>query len=554
MIFIFTFLSFLKPSSYSIWKDTYHMDDPNYLPIVPIFQFFQTQLIPDLFGFADVFSSPNSTDLGVIQILKNLNHRINTTSNLNLLRSLCDQQSNSHACLAYARIYEFGSYGTEESSATAIKYYEKAAELNCSIAYSMLSFYHRYFDINIPLSIMEADASGLTLESIIPIALQHYKGKYRPKSCYSSTRRLKPVGSIIATMNDYVFPMPLLSDSEYHRIQDSEDPKDLYTRGLIYLTDPFPSIEEVRNASVLLQKSYEQGYDKAGPAYAFTLLLLENTTKGENILIKHSRLSDPVALYLWGIQLISSGQILDIQNGKYLLQQSKDSGFLPAIHYDGFLYYYGLNGHPRNSKKAYQIFTQSASLGHIPSINIAATMLIGGDGPVVNCDLAMENLMKLLDFGPWTKYLERYVSRGSETAFLKMIDMGITPNKLLKTNKTTTKTYMEKSEEYLQNVRMARNGDSASLIYLALQSPFKDAIDYINKLKQKERSLSALVFPLKLTIFLKYLMPYLRGDLEDDSFFASFFNTLLHILLILLTFISLVCLVFARINYTLSSK
>ena len=552
MILSLLFITIAKLPIRSPWKDTLRMTDLNYLPIVPIFRL--TKIADQQFFIDSLTEESYNGDNRTITIIKLLNRKENVNLNIQLLQTLCDTEHNPKACLAYGRIFEFGSYNQTENHTIAIQYYQKAVKYNDTDALGLLSFYHRYYKQDLALSILEADVSSPLVENIIPKSIQQFEGHYRPKSCPTSTRSLLGIGAALSSMSDFVFDVPDVNASEYERMKNSTDPKDLYTLGLIHLTEPYPSSEDILISYKYLQSAYSKGYVMAGTPLAFTAFLQGNLTLSDALFSKQVKIHDVRAIYLFAIRLLSNNDIDDIRDGRNFMQEAKHLGFMPAIYQDAVYSYLGLYGYQRDARTAHKGFIKAATFNFLPASYQAANQLIGGDGAVVNCEVGYNMLMKMIDYGPWTTFLERYVSRGSEIAFLKMMDMGLTPNKVIKTNKIEKTKKIDRGDEYLKNIRLARNGDAAALIWLALESPLDETEEYLQKIASKEPAISILETPLRMTIFFKHFMGYMRGEYEQNTFFTKCFQTILNFVLILTLFMTLCILVFARLKYTLESK
>lgn len=533
----------------SPWKRAMLMNDTNYLPIVPIFQLMSSKNKTITF-LADSLTFGTTAEK-ISGKIEELNKRKNVQQNLDKIRDMCDLEENGKACVCYGRILEFGSYNVTENITEAYKYYTKAQNLNETSALPMLSFYHRYYQKDIESSIIEASASTSFVESSIPASIQHYEGKYRPKSCPAAARKLKDLSEAVAMMNDEVFhTQQEMNETEYKRLKKSSDPKDQYKLAVYQLSQPYMDNKTLTSSIKLLNKSYENGYSQAGAPLA-RLQFFKNPKESLLLLRKFSDIGDPIANYAFSEIAPALGNEF-ARLGLECLKSAVNVNSLPAIHKFGEITYYGL-GVTRSAKDAYKIFSKGAVLGYKRSIYKMATMLLGGDGATVDCPRAVENLRKITDLGPWSSFFDRYVARGSEVAYLKMIDLGLTPCKFIPTNRTKGYMHADKDTEYLTYIRNARQGDDESIVWLALKSPLNEAEEYLLKLRQLKTTSRILELPIRAYLTIKNFRPWLKGELnpEDAEFISSKFGFFKLLFVFTTFFVTFMLLVIARVRVIL---
>ena len=147
-------------------------------------------------------------------------------------------------------------------------------------------------------------------------------------------------------------------------------------------------------------------------------------------------------------------------------------------------------------------------------------MLSGGDYVAADCQRAVKILRNLMEFGPWSAFLEKYVDRGSEVAYLKMTDMGLTLSMVVRTDKSRESKNEE--ENYYKNIHSAMLGDIESLVWLAVKSSPHEAKEYIQKINAMQVS-NIIVIPLKMYIVFNNFVPWLKGQLkEEDAEYITF--------------------------------
>jgi len=546
---IFALLFFKIWSSNAPWKTGIKLNDPEYLPVPPLFGLVKVKdnsdaIIADLLTFA-----PGEMTNDTLNIVRELNERINSTQNLESLNDLCFINNNSQACLVLARIYEFGAYGKQENHTLSYELYKKASDLNNTHALSVLSYYHRYPTNNDPISsIIESDATMYSIDSILASSIQHSSGNLRPKSCSAAARILLPVAQSLCSL--YLFPNTSpVNQTELERIQNSTQPMDLYTKAMAMIYVPYPSNKEKSFAKDLLKQAFEQGYQNAAAPLA-TLYLNQakpNISKAIHFLSKALVLNDPAAMLLASeLFSISDSNLLNPSEAKRLVKGAASQGYAPAIHKLGILTYYGLIGIPRSATKGFELFSQAAAMGYRPSIFQVAQQMIGGDGVVVDCEKAVEMLRRIVDTGPWSDFYDKYVSNHSLHAYTLMNDLGLTPCEYVESSNDTKWN----STESLKIVRAARDGNITAIIWLIFNSNLRDAEGLFIKLRQLDRTMAIIEKPLRAYIIIRGYFSYMQGKLDQNElpFLMSMASPFLSMILKLFTFILLSILIILRVQ------
>ena len=295
-----------------------------------------------------------------------------------------------------------------------------------------------------------------------------------------------------------------------------------------------------------------------------------------------------------------------------IINSISESSYPPAIHRLAELTYFGLMQIKRSAKDAFILYLKSAACGYNPSILAAAKQLVGGDGVCEDCEMAASLLRGIVDSGPWSIFYDKYVKfRRSKVAFLRMIEMGLTPpiwldqheiiDSTIKTNQSdlnlneeqmkfiiddelkkalgsiklneefhsmpcsfdcfmTKKVFEEiclipekfRNNEFLDNIRMARNGDGHSLLWLIMNSNTSDALKWLERLESFPVETFYISKLLKIFIMIKGALNY--GNLSEfdkillKMMILPFFNDFL----IFLVTVLLVFFVSMRIHYVIS--
>lgn len=529
------------------WKRGLMMDDPYYLPPPPVFKLItvdgNNMAVDDL--------TWNATNEEEIQSIYNaLYIRDDVDLNINKLKTLCEL-NNHNACLGYGRIFEFGAYNQTQNHTIAREYYAKAVKYGSKTASSLLSFYHRYYDKDIPLSIVEADISPSAIESVLSRGNQHIEGKHRPFSCPSAYNVIKTTAETVTGMFAFPIQRTLPNSTELARLTKSTDPLDMYNLAMTKIFTPYPSKHELKNVVRLLKNSFNAGYIQAGGPLAYILAFANVTNEVSQISDYHQqalKIEEPTALYLKYLLLNGKNY-----NGQYcdeilrLLRISANQNYSPSIEILGGMFYYGFCGVGRSNTKGYEYRSHGASLGNFKAIYLAAEQLIGGDGVRYNCERGVEMTRQLIEFGPWTKFFDKYVSKGSEHAFLKMIDLGLTPMGAIKSNKTQSNTY---ENNYLYHVRNARTGNDTSALWLALHTQLHEADEYFYRMTQLQTGTQVLVGPVKFYVMMRELPKYMAGKLSEDDakLLVEYLRPMIINAIELVLFVSLMIMISVRVK------
>jgi hypothetical protein len=204
------------------------------------------------------------------------------------------------------------------------------------------------------------------------------------------------------------------------------------------------------------------------------------------------------------------------------------SGYPPAVHRLGEVTSLGLLGVGKSSSKAYQLFVQAATAGHRPSLLRVADMLLSGDGTNVNCPEAIAHLRRIVDAGPWSAFFDTYQEAGSRHAFLKMIDMGLTPGgwQDISTENGTIGELIRmtgyvpdalQTAAGMKMVRAARGGDEGALIWLILRAPLGEAVEWLKRIELMPPTTAVLAPPLRWYVTTKGLLDWALRRLTDKE-------------------------------------
>ncbi|EAX99144.1 hypothetical protein TVAG_115480 [Trichomonas vaginalis G3] len=530
------------PQSKSVWKFTYMMDKSNYLPPPPVFKIIEQNSTS---YFVDALTYPENETNPMNSLYHTLRSGLDINETIQKIENLCEN-GNSQACLGYGRIYEFGAFGTQEDHSIAQKYYLKADKLGNNAAKSLLSFYHRTYEpLEIPKSVVESNLSWDYLESILPITNQYLEGKYRPYSCPSAYKTISRAADIIPTM--FIFPIHrnIPNSTELDRLSKSKDPIDMYNYAMSKIFIPYPTEQKVKNAIKLLNNSFNNGYKPAiGPIT--TLLKYQNSTKLFNQYLNIGvKMGDPTSLLLKAGVLLGHTQPPCVEILSYL-RQATNQNYAPGFFELGLMSYYGLCGVGRSNVNGYMYFSQSASKGHFPSMLKVSQQLIGGDGAVANCDRSVEMLRQLIDYGPWVRFFDKYVQRGSEHAFRKMLDLGLTPSK----NFLSSNSKDSRDANQFSYVRNARSGNATAALWLAMNSPLHEAEEYFYRMSQMQLAAQSIVGPVKFYVMMRELPKYIKETMpeEDSKILVEYIKPLGGLLIEFILFITLIILISVRVK------
>lgn len=590
MLFLFPILSIQIETLYpkmwrsgAVWKYGLKMNDPNYLPIVPIFTIFK----PDEFHtdiIADRLLTARPKEFTPHVIIHELNNNINTTSNLDKLKKYCDENI-SHACLILGRIHEFGSINQTEDQEFAYKYYVKVRDLNDSSSLPMLSFYHRFYNIDFQSSVIENDfaVNFLSVESLLSSSLQYETGVIRPLSCPTAATYLSWLAQTTIHMKYHLRPS-IINQTEVERISQSTNAEDKFKYAMHILDVPYPSEREIKIAKRYLKSAFKNGLPKAGAVLAKLYIdgLQMNETVNVTTVLKYLKqslsLDDPLAFTVLSELFVAARvnpQFLPLQHLHKMIDKAAKSGYPPAIHQVGILTYLGLLGIPRSDSKGQQLFSQASAKGYAPSQYTAARGLVGGDGVVENCPAAVSMFRRIVDLGPWSEYFEKYVEKGSKHAFLKMLDMQLTPPKWLYISNQEDGTDKEKNnslpmnvllkmveanfnslddeqtvEAKIKHLRNARDGDPASILWLSLHSSFSESLEWIHRLLLLPVPTCYLAYFVKIYILLRAVHDCIYDTFPkaDKSILEKELKSYLPELIFLVISATLMILISVRVN------
>lgn len=507
----------------------YYMNDPDYLPVPPLFFIVKPgPAQPEIFGD---YLSINQDNTGFVSrnVLRDLNKKKNVTESMSELKRACNNKT-SQACIILGRIYEFGAYGQKESRGKALNYYQRALDLGDKIALVPLSFYHRYYNLDLPRSIVEMDSTDESIESLLGASVQYEKGFLRPYSCPSAAERILKIAQLVAMMNMFS-SSKRLNQSEIEILKNSSDPKDIYKLAMNIANSPYPSKEELKKARGLFMKAYNMGnYHAAAPIIRIDIVLQpqQNVTYILDFLDKAIKINDPDALLL-AHELTSMNQLAAEQSYFYI-KDAAQSGYPPAVHRLAELTYWGLLRIPRSNKEGFKIFMKAAATGYKPSMFWAARQLLGGDGASVDCKEALSMFRRIVDLGPWSTFFDKYVKKGSKHAYLKMLDMSLTPIRLLKFQPETetianlinssflaSTSLSTKSNVIIDKLRLAREGDHLSILWLVLNSNLADALQWLQRVESMPPRIAFLSKPLHAYLILKNYKLRSEGKLSQKE-------------------------------------
>ena len=545
------------------------MDDPYYLPAPPVFALYQPEnysypIFVDLLVFTN---NPNSHNT-YSHIIQDLNTRNNSEQRFEELHNLCDAHD-AQACFILGRIYEFGAYNKTENHEQSLHFYNLSYTFGNIYVPALMSFFHRYYTNEIPLSIAELENCSAMIESNIPTSFQYFYGFLRPKSSITAINKLKVLANAVTKI--HLFPTAQkLSPAQVQQLSNSTEPKDMYNLGLHYLSIPYPSRKELKTAKKLFAKSLKEGVKESSIPMADILLHLnKGLIKPLETLLSSFINGNNYASYLLSSIYLSSQNSEHYSKGRKLLKDAALSGFPPAIAQVAELHYYGLFGFHRDSGTSYQYHLKAVSKGYLPSLLQASIQLVGGDGVSEDIGESYDLLRRIIYTGPWTCFFDKYVARGSKHAFLKMLDLGLIPKvylekeayseveaELYQTIRQTYDVFNLQNKQGFSHFRKALEGDSISLIWLITHAPILDTDKYLNQLKYHPSFAHYLVLPLRIFIIVKVLYLLFFGLLtyiERDYFITLLLLRILKIEIILALFV-LINLIYLRIDVTISQK
>ena len=325
---------------------------------------------------------------------------------------------------------------------------------------------------------------------------------------------------------------------------------------------------------------------------------------------------DPEALLLAsGYYMRSSAAIIFKPHlSASIIQSIAESEYPPAIHRLGELTYFGLMQIKRSAKDAFILYAKAASCGYNPSILAAAKQLVGGDGVCEDCESAVSLLRGIIDVGPWSDFYDKFVLlKKSKVAFLRMVEMGLTPPIWLDdVTKNDIEMYdqigsqkvddsdvfdidqcvldlpdsMQKqlinyvnflnrnppfcslitakflsvhslpmnlrNDHYLEKIRLARKGDSAALFWLVMHSNISDSLRWLERLESFPISTFYLSRFLKVWIVVKSCLTYRSLAEFEKLILKMIVSPFFNDLLIFLVTSLFVFFITIRIHYYLS--
>lgn len=544
-------------SSDEIWKQSFQMENLSYLPIVPLFKLIKTDM-QNKYVIIDALTETKSTDLFQPEIfIDNLNQNNSPQNVKQKLDEFC-LKNVSQACLIIGRIYEFGSYIFSENISLAYSYYLRAYQLGSKNVLPILSYFHRHYFFDIERSILESDLSPDFLESALPMAFQYHSGISRPFSCKKAFEILQPFSYAFTSIMRFIFPGSEHDNRNMHRTHAH-----LYFKAKSILSRPYVSVNEIQDATNLLTQSIQYQYHESASILA--QIHLDGYLKTPNMsLINYyldigSKLKDPLAYYLLSCFLSIDDPLISKYSIAFdFLKNSAHQGFAPSIHRIGYLTKKGYLGFRQNNNEAFRLFLHSAALGYQPSLYEISKFYFEGKGTKQNCNNGYSTLTKIIDLGPFSQFLNRYVSRGSKSAFLKMIDMNLTPLKFIQidSNNSFTKSIVNltdfsiEDELYRQKKKFASVGNESAIVYLILTSPFEEALEWQKKLNMISPVYFFISFPIKTFLFFKNLWKYNHNQLsvKEAKLFREIANTVIEYLTIFMTFITLVLFICLRVS------
>ena len=325
---------------------------------------------------------------------------------------------------------------------------------------------------------------------------------------------------------------------------------------------------------------------------------------------------DPEALLLAsGYYMRSSAAIIFKPHlSASIIQSIAESEYPPAIHRLGELTYFGLMQIKRSAKDAFILYAKAASCGYNPSILAAAKQLVGGDGVCEDCESAVSLLRGIIDVGPWSDFYDKFVLlKKSKVAFLRMVEMGLTPPIWLDdVTKNDIEMYdqigsqkvndsdvfdidqcvldlpdsMQKqlinyvnflnrnppfcslitakflsvhslpmnlrNDHYLEKIRLARKGDSAALFWLVMHSNISDSLRWLERLESFPINTFYLSRFLKVWIVVKSCLTYRSLAEFEKLILKMIVSPFFNDLLIFLVTSLFVFFITIRIHYYLS--
>jgi TPR repeat protein len=545
------------------WKSALLMNDPHYRPVPPLFVLMQPAGLNGTQIFGDLLTlTPSESSFGASAAVRALNERNNTDRVFSKIEQAC-AKGVAQACLILGRIYEFGSYNKTQDHTRALDYYLRVEQLNSPIAYSALSFYHRYGFPDVPRSVLEGDLSVQAVESALSAGLQHQTGFLRPLSCPMAARLVEPVAEAVAEMNMIPGLRPA-NASELAALRNSTDPTDLHRLALLELSVPYPSIAERRRACKLLRRALRGGHEASASMLA---VLLRSRDKPDlqkifDVLAPAVRFKDPVGLLVKAELHLHRDipGLFDEARAIGHIKTAASTGFAPAVHALAFITYYGFCGVTRSNVAAFRLFKQAAATGYRPSMLAAAKLLITGDGAPADCPEGLAMLKRITDAGPWVHFFELY--GGDPHAFQKMLDINQTPREWIEIDaKAETTAELLRisgralsllSSSGMRKLREADEGRPAALLWLTLKTPIEEAVGWLARVELLAPIIAVLAVPLRWWLIAKGLWGLVAGRLtpRQAAVLKGLIRPLCDGALVVTVTVCLLCLIALRINAT----
>ena len=511
------------------WKVSLTRLNTSYLPVPPMFAL--ARLNNGVPVFIDRLVSRLENDTIVTDkrcgaLLSELNNETNIEENIRELHERCNENADYHACLIVGRIWEFGAYNRTANQTTAMHYFRAAGKLGNSVAQlPMLSFFHRHNTQNVEMSLVEQDLSMVMLESSLAAANQYLKGILRPRSCPRAVKILVKVAEAVQHMKlieTDVIPEQLKQESS-----DLESPQYWYARALKQMSVPYPSLEELQVAEVMLKHAVNASYPPSYGAMSIVMRAMNKSSlkaQQEMMRLLHMghKVEDTGSSVEYAKLLIQKNIPAIATNGAHILSKLADLGVPQAMTEFAILKYYGLLGVGRSNKIAFTLFERASAAGCQKATIHAAEQLISGDGAPADCERAASMLLRIIETGPWSQFFNAYVDKESPHAFLKMIDLGLTPSIAVSVpaKKAFTKELLENTRVMNQSgamrrIRAAQRGDWQSVIWLALTAGLEDAKMWIDRLAIMPSFASVFAGPIRNIVIAKNLVNWARGLLSD---------------------------------------
>lgn len=345
--------------------------------------------------------------------------------------------------------------------------------------------------------------------------------------------------------------------------QNSTDLHDLHTVGLHYLSQPFLTRSEASFSFYYFNKSYSEGNIESAPfvayLYFYGLGVQTDLIQSVNILEEKCDQNDPWRLDIFS-EIISTGQVkAEASIIQTILLGAVKTGHIPSIYKYAFSKRYGLYDLERDSNEAFQLFSKSAANGYLKSMVSIAHQFLGGDGVISDPEQSLKYLRRVFQSLPLFKILNKYVERNSTHAFLRVLDLGLIPEKWVKveSKSPTIKKllYFSKSLSKIREInpeikQKAESGDNISILWMALNSEFLESLNWIKKMKDFNFPSSFISEIIKYYKLGEALFKYYHGELAFQEKVILFENLKekSYILLISISFIAFFGFLWLRLS------